>query len=65
MNLYGLDDALVVGGVRLDGEGVPVRALHEAVLGLPVLGLVWVLNKQRAQGAAHTDVFWHRKRVPG
>ena len=64
-NLHGLDDSLVVVGVRLDGEGIPVFALHDAVLGHPVLGLIWVLNKQRAQGAAHTDVFRHRKCVLG
>lgn len=64
-NLGGLDDALVVGGVRLDGEGVPELSLHDAVLGHPVLGFIGVLNEQRAQGAAHADVFRHRKDVAG
>lgn len=64
-NLCGLDDALIVGRVRLDGEGVPELSLHDAVLGHPVLGFIWVLNKQGAQGAAHADVFRHREDVVG
>lgn len=61
--LCGLDDTLIAVGVCLDGEGVPVLALHDAVLGHPVLRLVWVLDRQKAQGVAHTDVFRYRKCV--
>lgn len=61
--LCGLDDTLITVGVCLNGEGVPVLALHDAVLGHPVLRLIWVLDRQKAQGVAHTDVFRHRKCV--
>lgn len=64
-NLHELDDAFIASGVSLDGEGVPVFALHDAVFGHPVLGLIWVIDRERTHGTAHTDVFRHSKGVLG